>query len=118
MDSEFIRGELIVGVEELDEAAGCVLEAGVTGDAGSGVLELDKVQLIAVLADAIDRGVGGAVIDDNNLGIWVRLGEAGVDSVGDKILGVKARDDDADHWKFACHETKLVRGRWAPQARF
>jgi hypothetical protein len=48
-------------------------------------------------------GVGGAVIDHDDLKVTVRLRGDGVEGARQVILVVEERDDDADDGGFICH---------------
>ncbi len=66
---------------------------------GAAVAALQETDAVAEFAGDRDGGVGGTVVDDDNLGFDTGLGEGALEAGAEPALGVVAGDGDGDfHW--------------------
>ena len=88
--------EHVIGIEKLDELSMRQLEATVAG-CTTAPMRLDHpTNAIRERLDDTATAVSRSVVDDDDLRLWVRLGERTADRVSHQTFRVEARNDDAD----------------------
>ena len=97
LGGDLVRGQQIVGIQELDKVPAGEAEGVVAGGAGAGVgLRDDPDAVRCEGAGDGDAVVGGAVIDDDDFGAGMGLGQGGREGGCEPRGGVVARDENAD----------------------
>jgi len=98
LGGDFFGSEQVIGVEELQPVAAGRTQAGVAGGGRSGVGLVDDrdARRVGKCFRDGERGVGGAVVDEDDFAMRPGLGERGAEGLGEPRRGVVGRDDDGD----------------------